>query len=51
MVKAVIELSNYILVINLLLYTVISFILLPKEDGERSSFYWCYRMYSYSLIT
>ena len=38
MVKAVIELSNYILVINLLLYTVISFILLPKEDGERSSF-------------
>ena len=38
MVKAIIELSNYILVLNLLLYTIISFVLLPKEDEERSSF-------------
>jgi len=38
MVKAIIELSNYILVLNLLLYTIIGFVLLPKEDEERSSF-------------
>ncbi len=50
MVKAIIELSNYILVLNLLLYTIIGFVLLPKEDEERSSFFWCYRMYLYSLI-
>lgn len=37
MVKAVIELSNYILIFNLLLYTITSFILLPKEDNSRSS--------------
>lgn len=38
MLKAVIELSKYILVINILLYTLISFIVLPKEDNERKSF-------------
>ena len=37
MLKAVIELSNYILIANILLYTLVSFILLPKEDSDRSS--------------
>ncbi len=38
MLKAVIELSNYILVITMLLYVLISFILLPFEDGRRKRF-------------
>ena len=37
MLKAVIELSKYILVINILLYTLISYILLRRDDGERKS--------------
>lgn len=35
MLRAIIELSKYILVINILLYTVISFITLKKDDRER----------------
>lgn len=38
MLKAVIELSNYILIINMLLYVLISFILIPFEDGRRKHF-------------
>lgn len=36
MVRAVIELSNYILILNLLLYTIVSFVLLPREEAARS---------------
>lgn len=38
MLKAVIELSNYILIINMLLYVLISFILIPFEDSRRKRF-------------
>lgn len=38
MLKAVIELSNYILIINMLLYVLISFILIPFEDSRRKQF-------------
>ncbi|MDE7324387.1 MAG: FtsW/RodA/SpoVE family cell cycle protein [Lachnospiraceae bacterium] len=35
MLKAVIELSKYILAINILLYTIISYIVLRRDDRER----------------
>lgn len=38
MLKAVIELSNYILIINMLLYVLISFLLIPFEDSRRKQF-------------
>lgn len=38
MLKAIIELSKYILVINIFLYTVTSFIALRWDDRERKSF-------------
>ncbi len=38
MLRAVIELSNYILVINMLLYVLTSFLLIPFEDGSRNRF-------------
>lgn len=38
MLKAVIELSNYILMITMFLYVLISFLLLPFEDGRRKRF-------------
>ncbi|MDE7272320.1 MAG: FtsW/RodA/SpoVE family cell cycle protein [Lachnospiraceae bacterium] len=38
MLKAVIELSKYILVINILLYTLISFVVLRSDDRERRGF-------------
>lgn len=38
MLKAVIELSNYILIINMLLYVLISFLLIPFEDSRRKRF-------------
>lgn len=38
MLRAVIELSKYILVINILLYTFISFITLRRDDRERKGF-------------
>lgn len=38
MLRAVIELSKYILVINILLYTLISFIVLRRDDRERRGF-------------
>ena len=38
MVNAIIELSNYILIINMLLYVLISFILIPFEDVKRKRF-------------
>lgn len=38
MLKAVIELSNYILIINMLLYVLISFLLIPFEDARRKQF-------------
>lgn len=38
MLNAVIELSNYILIINMLLYVLISFFLIPFEDGRRKRF-------------
>ena len=38
MLKAVIELSNYILIINMFLYVLISFILIPFEDSRRKRF-------------
>lgn len=38
MLKAVIELSNYILIINMLLYVLISFLLLPFADERRKRF-------------
>lgn len=38
MLKAIIELSKYILVINILLYTLISFIALRRDDRERKGF-------------
>jgi len=38
MLRAVIELSKYILVINILLYTLTSFIALRRDDRERRSF-------------
>lgn len=38
MLKAVIELSKYILVFNIFLYTVISFIALKRDDRERKGF-------------
>lgn len=38
MINAMIELSKYILAFNLTLYVVISYLLLPKEDGRRNSF-------------
>lgn len=37
MLKAVIELSKYILVINILLYTLISYVMLRRDDSERKS--------------
>lgn len=37
MLKAVIELSKYILVFNILIYTLISYIALRRDDSERSS--------------
>lgn len=38
MLKAVIELSKYILAVNILLYTVISYIVLRRDDRERRNF-------------
>lgn len=38
MLKAVIELSKYILAVNILLYTVISYIVLGRDDRERRNF-------------
>ena len=38
MLKAIIELSKYILVINIFLYTVTSFIALRWDDRERKGF-------------
>ena len=38
MLNAVIELSNYILIINMLLYVLISFFLIPFEDVRRKRF-------------
>lgn len=38
MLKAIIELSKYILVINILLYTIISYIALKWDDRERKGF-------------
>lgn len=38
MLRAVIELSKYILVANILLYTLISFIVLRRDDRERKGF-------------
>lgn len=38
MLRAVIELSKYILVINIFLYTMISFVALRRDDRERKSF-------------
>ncbi len=38
MLKAIIELSKYILVINILLYTIISYIALKWDDRERRGF-------------
>lgn len=38
MLKAIIELSNYILIINMLLYVLISFLLIPFEDSRRKRF-------------
>ena len=38
MLRAIIELSNYILVINMLLYVLISFLLIPFEDSGRKRF-------------
>ncbi len=38
MLKAVIELSKYILAVNILLYTVISYIVLGRDDRERKNF-------------
>lgn len=38
MLKAVIELSNYILIITMLLYVLISFLLIPFEDSRRKQF-------------
>lgn len=38
MLKAVIELSKYILVINIFLYTLTSYIVLRRDDRERRSF-------------
>lgn len=38
MLRAVIELSKYILVINILLYTLISYIVLRRDDRERRGF-------------
>ena len=39
MLKAVIELSKYILVINILLYTIISYVVLRRDDRERRNFF------------
>lgn len=38
MLRAVIELSKYILVVNILLYTLTSFIVLRRDDRERKGF-------------
>lgn len=38
MLKAVIELSKYILVINIIIYTIISFIVLRTDDSMRKKF-------------
>lgn len=38
MLKAVIELSNYILIVNMLLYVLTSFLLIPFEDSRRKRF-------------
>lgn len=38
MLRAVIELSKYILVINIFLYTVLSFVTLRRDDGQRRGF-------------
>ncbi len=38
MLRAVIELSKYILVINILLYTLTSFMVLRRDDRERRGF-------------
>lgn len=38
MLKALIELSNYILIINMLFYVLISFLLIPFEDKRRKRF-------------
>lgn len=38
MLRAVIELSKYILVFNILLYTLISFLTLRRDDRERNGF-------------
>ena len=38
MLRAVIELSKYILVINIFLYTIISYIILRRDDRERKGF-------------
>ena len=38
MLRAVIELSNYILVVNMLLYVLTSFLLIPFEDSRRKRF-------------
>ena len=41
MLRAVIELSKYILVINILLYTLTSFMVLRRDDRERRGI--CFR--------
>ena len=38
MLRAVIELSKYILVVNIILYTLISYIMLLRDDRERRGF-------------
>ena len=39
MLRAVIELSKYILTVNILLYTLTSYIVLRRDDRERKGFF------------